>query len=249
MASLKTLAIIQARVNSKRLKRKVLLPINGRPSIEWVINRTKACSLIDDVVLATSNSSDNDPLEILATENGWNLFRGDENDVLSRYSEIVVQEQPDIVVRVCADNFLLDPVVLAETIKSLIKKRLVICNPFLQNTYPFGVGAEVATAATVLRIDEETKNLTEKKYREHIFIWAYEHPENYQFDTLIAPENLVCPELSVSVDNWDDFELVRGLYSLFRERELDVSTQIMINAWRQYGIDYLRQLGRNDDGH
>ena len=50
----KIVCIVQARLNSKRLPRKVLMDIGGKTCIERVIERIKKSKLIDEIWLATT---------------------------------------------------------------------------------------------------------------------------------------------------------------------------------------------------
>jgi len=52
---MKILALIPARGGSKRLARKNIMPLNGKPLITWTIEAARACSLIDDVVVSTED--------------------------------------------------------------------------------------------------------------------------------------------------------------------------------------------------
>jgi len=53
MSSLRIAAVIPARLGSTRMARKVLLPIAGRPMVEWVWRAASASGLMDPVVVAT----------------------------------------------------------------------------------------------------------------------------------------------------------------------------------------------------
>lgn len=52
---MKIIATIEARLGSKRLKEKLLLPIGNLKLIEFLILRLKKSKLIDQIVLATTN--------------------------------------------------------------------------------------------------------------------------------------------------------------------------------------------------
>jgi 3-deoxy-manno-octulosonate cytidylyltransferase (CMP-KDO synthetase) len=61
------LAVIPARLGSTRLPRKVLREIAGEPMIGWVYRAARACSLLDQVLIATDSE------EVLAFANEHNL--------------------------------------------------------------------------------------------------------------------------------------------------------------------------------
>ena len=52
--------IIQARMNSSRLPGKVLKKILNKPLIEFLIERVSMSKLIDEIIIATSNNSEDD---------------------------------------------------------------------------------------------------------------------------------------------------------------------------------------------
>ena len=59
---MRVVAIIQARMNSSRLPGKVLETVEGKPIIEWQIERLLLSRLIDEVVIATSDQKSDDPI-------------------------------------------------------------------------------------------------------------------------------------------------------------------------------------------
>ena len=70
MTSNKTIIIIHARVNSKRLRNKMLLRLGNNMIIEWVIIRLKSLANKYKIILATTyDQSDNELIKI-ASLNG-----------------------------------------------------------------------------------------------------------------------------------------------------------------------------------
>jgi 3-deoxy-manno-octulosonate cytidylyltransferase (CMP-KDO synthetase) len=52
---MKILCVIPSRINSIRMPRKPLLPIQGKPMIQWVYENAKRCKIISDVIIATDS--------------------------------------------------------------------------------------------------------------------------------------------------------------------------------------------------
>ena len=71
-------AIIQARMGSERLPGKVLLPLAGRPMLWHVVARARAVRGLEEVVVATSLRSEDDPIRSMCEENGIRVFSGSE---------------------------------------------------------------------------------------------------------------------------------------------------------------------------
>ncbi len=78
-------AIIQARMNSSRLPGKVLMNIQGKPIIEYLITQLQRVQKLEKIILATTTNSEDDPLVEHAGKNQIHHFRGSEHDVLERY--------------------------------------------------------------------------------------------------------------------------------------------------------------------
>lgn len=99
--------IVQARLTGTRFPNKVLANLNGKPVILWVLERIKLCNL--PIVVAIPASKTNDYLEIFLKEKGYNVFRGPENDVLARFYLCAKKYKFDIIIRVCGENPLIEP--------------------------------------------------------------------------------------------------------------------------------------------
>ena len=64
--SIRTAAVIQARLGSTRFPRKVLEPIIGVPALEMLVTRLARAPLIDEIILAIPETTENDALEDFA---------------------------------------------------------------------------------------------------------------------------------------------------------------------------------------
>ena len=76
--------LITARLKSTRLKRKILLPLNGFTVIERVIQGAKQVVEAEKVVLCTSTVHQDLPLVEKAIKNNIYYFNGHPDDVLQR---------------------------------------------------------------------------------------------------------------------------------------------------------------------
>jgi len=94
-------AIIQARLTSTRLPRKVLRKIRGSTILEHCVKRTLKAKTVSKVVVASPHYIP------LCTR--VETFIGDEHDVLKRFWECAVSFGAQVVVRVTADCPLIDP--------------------------------------------------------------------------------------------------------------------------------------------
>ena len=60
--------IIQARMGSKRLPKKVLADLGGKPILEFLLQRIRKSNLINKIILATTDNHEDDELENKAKE-------------------------------------------------------------------------------------------------------------------------------------------------------------------------------------
>lgn len=117
----KVLAVVAARLNSSRLPGKQLLDLAGEPLIERLFQRLQQVAEIDQLVLATTADSYNQPLLEWAEKSGRAAFAysGEINDVVGRVDAVVQKCGADIVVFCCGDSPLIEPSTLCRMITAL----------------------------------------------------------------------------------------------------------------------------------
>ena len=70
-----SLAIVQARMGSRRLPNKMMLWMNGKPLIGWIVERLSKLNEIDKIVFAIPETKNDDVLEYYLAQCGANIFR------------------------------------------------------------------------------------------------------------------------------------------------------------------------------
>jgi len=87
-------------MSSIRLPGKVLMEIEGKPMLSHVINQTISANLIDDVIIATSTNSSDEPIIAFCEKNNVKYFRGSEKNVLDRYFKCAQKFSCEHIIRV-----------------------------------------------------------------------------------------------------------------------------------------------------
>ena len=100
---MRNVTIIQARMGSTRLPGEVLKPLAGLPVIRQVYSRVRRIPELDDVVVATTQSPKDDVLAAYCERERIPIFRGSEDDVLSRYYQVARELKADVILRITAD--------------------------------------------------------------------------------------------------------------------------------------------------
>ena len=142
--------IVQARMSSVRFPGKSMALLNGKPVLQWVLER---CRLIQGrkndqmcYILAVPDTDASEPMLELANQLGWDNFCGSELNVLRRYYEAAVFFKLDYIIRVTGDCPFIDPVVCTEVINLLVWRKLdYVSNIFPKRTYPKGLDCEAFT--------------------------------------------------------------------------------------------------------
>jgi spore coat polysaccharide biosynthesis protein SpsF len=202
---MKIVGIIQARMNSSRLPNKAMLSLHGYPIIEWVVRRTMNSSLVNDVVVVIPTNQIDDILETEVVRIGANVFRGDEFDVLSRYYNAALITNATHIVRICADNPLIDGAEIDNLIKYYFENPCDYAYNHipLKNNYPDGIGAEIISVSLLNHLYSVT---TKFEHREHSLSYIWENQYQFSIKTF-NPINkkLHRPDLKFDVDTYEDF--------------------------------------------
>ena len=111
---MKPLAIVQARMGSKRLPGKMLLLLGERPLVWWAWDAAVTAFGEENVICAIPASEENDELAIALSQYGARVWRwdGPESDVLGRFffcAHTYRWHPESVIVRVTADDPFKDP--------------------------------------------------------------------------------------------------------------------------------------------
>lgn len=157
--------IIQARMQSTRLPGKVLLPLpfnTGKPIIQWIIDAICLSKYQGDVVVATSTNPENDILCAYCNKNLVKYFRGDEQNVLSRFISIIKGNNYNAVVRLTSDNPIVDINFLDKALTFHFNEN----NDYTKTEgLPLGMNFEIISPVSLLAL--ETENTTDFD-KEHV---------------------------------------------------------------------------------
>lgn len=169
-------AIIQARVGSTRLPRKVMYPLGGQPALEHVITRTGHAGHISDVVVATSTEPQDDVIAQYAPKFGAQVVRGSKSDVFSCFETAIEGFGQDIVLRVTGDCPLISVEFIDAAIDRIRTENVDYVCAGLDRTFPCGVTCEAFTADS---FDRMTDRANEPRHREHVTPYYREHPDEF----------------------------------------------------------------------
>jgi spore coat polysaccharide biosynthesis protein SpsF len=202
----RVVAVVQARMGSSRFPGKMMAKLGDLELLSWVLSRVCNAKELDQVVLATSTSREDDQLAELASKFEVLVVRGSQDDVLDRFTQAAKESKADLVVRVCADN----PFVAAEEIDRLVVAHKsgsfdYSCNhqQRLDNRYADGFGAEVLSTSLLNKISKLT---TLTSHREHVTSYVWDNSAEFKIQAVMAPPELAFPEIKLDIDTPEDLQ-------------------------------------------
>lgn len=215
---MKVLCIVQARMGSERLPGKVMKEINGKPMISYTLNSLKKSKYIDEIVLATSILEINDKLAKYVESIDFNVFRGDENNVLERYKLVADKYQGDIIIRVTGDCPLIDPIIVDHVITKFLMYDYDYVRLDVPDTFQRGFDVEVFSKEALNKVydkvcsKENIHNDEFNPFREHVTYYIYTYQDEFKVGYVRGEgEYLKNRDINLSVDTEEDFRRVEQI--------------------------------------
>lgn len=211
---MKIIGMIQARVDSSRLKNKIFMKAAGKPMLQYVIEAANKSKLLDEVIVVTSIEKSNLPILALCAKLGTRAFVGSEEDVLDRYYQAARILKPDYIVRITGDCPLFDGRLLDDAIKQL--------NPnvdylgMLSETFADGLDLEIMTYEALKRA-WKCANL--KSEREHVTQYIIHHPDIFELQDFVSPIGYFGNN-RWTLDEKEDFVLIKTIIEHFAENNI-----------------------------
>jgi len=207
---MKVVASIEARTGSSRLPGKVMMDIHGRPAIGRLVDRLRTCSTVDDIVLATTVSPQDDVLEDWGKSEGLAVFRGSEEDVLERVVNAQRFMGAEVVVEVTGDCPLLDPEIIDLGVESFFANDCDVVTNARVPSYPQGADVQVFRLESLINV---ASRIFDPAVREHVSLYFYENPALYRIIHLLADRSHKCPDLRLQLDYKEDLNFIREIYA------------------------------------
>ena len=215
---MKTVLIIQARMQSSRLPGKVLRPLRGKPMLAWVIERASRSRCMDSCMVATTEDPADDPIETWCRENNVPVYRGSQFDVLDRYYQAALSAEADVIIRVTADCPLIDAALIDELFAFFRKEDADFAAnrlpPPWHRTYPIGLDAEIVSMPMLKKAWETA---SEKYEREHVMPWFYDQEGRCR--VRIMDNALDCGQHRWTVDTPEDYRMMQLLFEKLDDPE------------------------------
>jgi spore coat polysaccharide biosynthesis protein SpsF len=202
-----------------------------------MVERLKKCKKIDEIVIATSDQTEDQVLVDLAKELEVSYFQGNLLDVRDRYLKAAEKFQADFIMRIPADN----PMPDSNEIDKIIEFHLEH-NPtgFSSNLaqvnssgYLDGIGAEIFSTK-LLR--ESLTRASSETVKEHVhrnfFDYSTQTPVDASWCPVAspkAPAELRRPDIILDVNTLDDYTKIKRIYDNLYPQNPNFTTVDVIN--------------------
>ncbi len=209
---MKTLVVVQARMGSRRLPGKVLLPLAGRPLLERMLQRLLAASFPFQLCVATSTLAEDEPIRELGRRLGVPVISGHPTDLLERHLAAGRAFGADVVAKIPSDCPLIDPAIVDRVLGCYAALRDDV--DFVTNlhppSWPDGNDVEVMSMRVLELAGAEAKAPFE---REHTTPFIWERPERFRISNVSwgAGRDLSKTH-RFTIDYQEDYELIARVY-------------------------------------
>lgn len=226
---MKILAIIQARMGSNRLPGKVMKELNGHPMIYNTLTRLKQSKYIDQIILATSTKEIDTPLAQYVESIGFEVFRGDEANVLERYKLASDKYEGDIILRITGDCPLIDPIIVDNIITKYLSSHYDYIRLDVPNSFVRGFDVEIFSKEAlektynIVCVQNELTREDFQPYREHVTYYIYHHLDEFKVGLLEGDDyskEKAKLNINLSVDTLEDFNRAKERIHLERYRDI-----------------------------
>jgi spore coat polysaccharide biosynthesis protein SpsF len=222
----RVVAVIQARISSRRLPGKILMKLAGRPSLDYLLDALAQCRQLGGVVLATSVDPSDDPTASYAAQRNIGYFRGPLDDVAGRLLAAAEWMRADAFVRVNGDSPLLDPALIDEAVQLFREGGVDVVSNVHPRSFPKGQSVEVISVAAMRRAVAEMRAPEE---REHVTPYLYANERRFSIRSFRSASPR--PEVQLSIDTPEDFARCEAILGLLDMPPSQAGWQACVRAY------------------
>ena len=201
-------AIVQARCGSTRFPNKVFVDIDGKPLLWHVVNRLKYANMIDDIIVATTENSEDEKIKFWCQKEKVKYFRGSEGNVLNRYFGAAIKFPSDVIVRITADDPFKEPAIVDKVIKKLVEEDFDLVTNNFPPSFPEGLDCEAFTFRVLEIMEHNAKDPFE---REHVTQYVYHNADKFKIGNIVSKRQF--SSYRWTIDNVEDYKMVKAVYS------------------------------------
>lgn len=164
--------IVQARAASSRIPLKLLESLGERSALLRCMDRCREIDGAELVIAAVADGPGDDEIAEEATDAGYMVTRGPEEDVLARMASAARESGADYIIRVEGHHPFIDPQICARTLQLLQDTHADFACNDMPLRFPNGLQCEAFPA---LLLHEAERNATKPFDRQSVTGWIRTH--------------------------------------------------------------------------
>ena len=208
--------IIEARMSSTRLPGKVLMKIKNKTMLGFIVDRIKLVKKIKNIVVATTINKNDDKIVKWCEQRKISYYRGSENNVINRVYQAAKKYKLDIIVLITGDCPLVDHNIISQILNFYLKNNFDYVSNAHIRTYPDGMDVQVINFNSLEKSTQIAKSNLEK---EHVTLNIRRNPKIFKHLYVMAPEKLHLPKLGLTLDEKEDFILIKKIINHFYKKK------------------------------
>jgi spore coat polysaccharide biosynthesis protein SpsF len=203
-------------------------------ALEQVVNRVKHSRIVEEVVIATSDESSDQPIVDLGKRINCHVFKGSLHNVLERFHSAATKYSFDIIVRITGDCPCIDPTIIDFVVENHIKENADFTSCSFKRTFPIGIDVGVMNLKA---LEKAFKNATSNYDKEHITSYFYNtKPNSFKIKLVEAPDDYRNPEIRLTLDTPEDYIFLCAIYDhLYSQNNLfelgEILTLLKKKSW------------------
>ena len=222
----KIACIIQARVNSKRFRGKILMPLLNKTILQYQLERLKKLKSVNNLILATTKNKNDDKLVKIAKDKKVLIYRGDQNNVLKRYYKCALVNKVSIIIRITADCPLIDVKYINILLKFFLNNDYDYSSNVDLNYLPDGFHCEIFNFKSLKR----AYNLATSRFdKEHVTSFIWSNPNIFTISHFRGKRpKLYSKKIRLTLDYHEDYVLIKKIFdNLYKKNKYFTLEQIL----------------------
>lgn len=205
----KIASIIACRLKSTRLPQKATLKVNKElSSVELCIKNSMLFKNVDLTILATSTSPEDDELKNYTYHKDVIFHKGDPDDVIQRYLDVIDKLDIDVFVRITADM----PYVSEEIVNYMLNSHFETGADYTAcKKAAIGQGVQILNASALRKVREY---FPVSDYSEYMNAYIFNNPSLFKINDIDLPAEWI-RDYRLTLDYPEDLELIKKIETHF----------------------------------
>ena len=216
--------IVEARSGSKRLPKKILLPIKKKNFLEYLLLRLKKVKEVNKFIVATTTNKNDIEIIKIAKKNNYKFYAGSERNVLKRVLDTSKKYSCKNIIRITSDCPLIDIRIIKKAIRIFKKSNCDYLSNTIKRSYPDGMDVEIFKYSSLIKASRLAKLPIYKEWTTWSII---NNPKIFKIKQFVAEKQFYNPKLGLTLDYIEDYIFLKKIILFFGENKVTNCDEIL----------------------